>query len=283
MSTPTQTSHSQSGDVSGWRRWVVYVVLTLVFAAACIALGVWQFDRRAQTITEIRRIENNYSATAIPIEDVLGGGQTFDSAQSWRPVRISGTYRPQDQMLVRNRTSDSGTGYEILTPLVTANGSVFIVDRGWIGRNESGDGPGAIPAPPAGDVQVVARLRPSEHSPLGQSIAGNLAPTIDVPLLTQHWGVPVYPDVYGLLVSENPSAQAGEPLAKPSTSEGNHLSYAFQWLAFAVLGFIALAWGIRREKKIRQSEPTQPTTKPLRRASDANVEDDIVDAAIRYR
>jgi cytochrome oxidase assembly protein ShyY1 len=257
-------------------------VLTVVFAGACIGLGVWQFDRRAQTVSEINLIQKNYSATAVPIDDLLGGGQAFDDIHSWRPVLVRGTYRPQDQMLVRNRTSDSGPGYEILTPLVTANGRIFVIDRGWIGRNESGDGPAAVPSPPTGDVLVVARLRPSERTPLGQSIAGNLAPTVDVPLLGQHWGLRTYPDVYGLLVSENPPSASGLPPAMPSTSEGNHLSYAFQWLAFAVLGVVALVWGIRRERRIRFGGKSRVTKKRVRRISDAHVEDEIVDGAIRH-
>ena len=78
-------------------------------------------------------------------------------------------------------------------------------------------------------------------------------------------------------LAESPAAPAGAPLAKPSTSEGNHLSYAFQWMAFAILGVVALLWAIRRERRIRAGTPA-PTKRPSQgRVDDSAAEDELVE------
>jgi len=64
--------------------------------------------------------------------------------------------------------------------------------------------------------------------------------------------------------------------------EGNHLSYAVQWIIFAVMGFFALFWAIRQEQEYRRMEkdPTYIPRSARRKANlDARVEDEILDRA----
>ncbi|MDQ1548495.1 MAG: hypothetical protein QOD27_153, partial [Microbacteriaceae bacterium] len=78
-------------------------------------------------------------------------------------------------------------------------------------------------------------------------------------------------------------------VAKPVPDEGPHLSYAFQWVAFAVMGFFGLGWAIRQEYRIRNSDdPEERKRAAARRVkaaakprSDAEVEDEILDARAR--
>ena len=75
-------------------------------------------------------------------------------------------------------------------------------------------------------------------------------------------------------------------LPKPALDEGPHLSYAFQWLVFAILGFVALAWAVRQEyRNLNADDPAERERAEARRArklarpSDAQVEDELVDRA----
>ncbi len=270
-----------SSEFTGWRRWVGYVILTVIFGIACVGLGMWQLNRRAEAVAEITRIQNNFGAAPVALSELVPRLDSEDPDLTWHPVIVTGTYLVEDQVLVRNRSSEQGPGFEILTPLLMTDGSVFVVDRGWIDKNETGDGPAAIPEPPEGEVTVTARLRGSEGSVPGQSATGNLVPTIDLAVLSERWDVPLYTGMFGELVSETPPGQVGAPPAKPSMSEGNHLSYAFQWMAFAILGVVALIWGVRREQKIRQGSSAQEeiTKRRRRRNSDIDsaTEDQLVD------
>ena len=270
-----------SSEFTGWRRWVGYVILTVIFGIACVGLGMWQLNRRAEAVAEITRIQNNFDAAPVALSELVPRLDSEDPDLTWHPVIVTGTYLVEDQVLVRNRSSEQGPGFEILTPLLMTDGSVFVVDRGWIDKNETGDGPAAIPEPPEGEVTVTARLRGSEGSVPGQSATGNLVPTIDLAVLSERWDVPLYTGMFGELVSETPPGQAGAPPAKPSMSEGNHLSYAFQWMAFAILGVVALIWGVRRERRIRHGTPPDSSSDKRGRNHgrdiDSVTEDQLVD------
>ena len=264
-------------EVSGWRRWFAYAALTAIFGTACVGLGIWQLDRREETLAEITKVKANYDAAPVALEELVPTPGSADPEAEWRPVVVEGTYSVADQVLVRNRSSEQGPGFEILTPLVTDDGTVFVVDRGWIDKDDTGTGPTAVPAPPEGSVLVTARLRTGERSIPGQTASGNLVPTIELSALASRWNVPVYTGVYGQLISENPATPAGAPLSKPSTSEGNHLSYAFQWMAFAILGIVALLWAVRRERRIRAGSPVTSKRPSRGRVDDSAAEDELVE------
>jgi len=271
------TGTETSAEVSGWSRWITYVALTAIFGASCVGLGIWQLNRRAETVSEISRVQANYDAAPVALTDLVASRERPDPEAEWRPVLVDGTYVAADQVLVRNRTSEQGPGFEILTPLVTEDGSVLVVDRGWVDKNATGTGPAAVPSPPQGVVRVIARLRTGERSIPGQSASANLVPTIELGTLAERWGASVYTNFYGELMSESPAAPAGAPLAKPSLSEGNHLSYAFQWMAFAILGIIALLWAVRRERRIRSGVPLRMKRPSRARTDDADAEDELIE------
>ncbi len=49
------------------RRWLGYLALAIVFAIVCVSLGFWQLARRAEATERIQRVEDNWSAEAIPV------------------------------------------------------------------------------------------------------------------------------------------------------------------------------------------------------------------------
>jgi hypothetical protein len=62
--------------------------------------------------------------------------------------------------------------------------------------------------------------------------------------------------------------------------EGNHLSYAVQWILFALMGFYALFWAIRQEREYRRLErdPTYvPKSLRNRKVTDGDIEDRLLD------
>jgi cytochrome oxidase assembly protein ShyY1 len=88
---------------------------------------------------------------------------------------------------------------------------------------------------------------------------------------------------YLRMVSESPAESPNpQPLSRPVLDEGNHLSYAVQWIIFAVLGFYALFWAIRQEREYRRMEkdPNYIPRSARKKANvDSSVEDEILDRA----
>lgn len=277
--------------MKGWRfalerRWLGYLAAAVIFAIACVGLANWQLARRNEALTEIERVDVNWESTPRPLTEVLPKLTSFSDSDKWMPVTMSGRYLIADQLLVRGRPLDGNAGFEVLVPLELADGSVFIVDRGWLPAGSEQDAPDSIPAAPAGQVTVVVRLKAGEPTVLGRSAPAGQIATIYLPDIAQRVSGPIYTGAYGLLASETPApATRPSAVSKPIPDEGPHLSYAFQWVAFALMGFFGLGWAIRQEYRIRNSEDPEQRKRAdarrrkaeLRPKTDAEVEDEILD------
>lgn len=268
------------------KRWLTYLLLTALFAGACVALSTWQFARRDEARQEIERVLANYNAQPIPLTAALPALDEFNEDDKWIPVVVKGKYLVDDQLVVRSRPREQVAGVEVLTPLQTSDGSIFIVDRGWLPANENPEEPYILPEPPTGDVNVVARLKASEPSIPGRGMSDDQLATIELPLIQEVLGSPTYTGAYGLLESETPAPVESAPLPalKPSLDEGAHLSYALQWIMFGILAFIGLGWAVRNELRIRNSETEEGKAKLAAQAkkrafkpSEEDIEDAILD------
>jgi MYXO-CTERM domain-containing protein len=243
------------------RETIALWALAVVFATACVLLGRWQLDRYEDKSARKQLVTRNYDTAPVPLAQVLASPDAaFDPADQWRQVRVSGTYDAAGTTLVRNRPRrGSGAtaefGYEVVVPLRLADGSALLVDRGWLpsgsGSGDPGQAPDAVPPPPGGRVEVVARLRPSEPARSGRLPQGQ-ALSVTVPGIGARLGYPVH-GAYGVLVQETPATQpAPAPLDPPvlDGGEGINASYAVQWGLFALLGLAFPVWVRRRRRTL---------------------------------
>jgi len=276
------------------RRWAGYLALTVVFAIVCSLLGMWQFSRRADARAEIARIDANYDAEPRPLDDVLPADAAWDEAVKWTPVRVTGRYLADEQLLVRNRPYGGQPGFEILTPLRLDDGSTLVVDRGWVPTGSRQDAPDDVPEAPSGEVAAIVRLRAGEP-PVGTGLAAGADDqllSVDLPLVGRRVGDGTRTQAYGQLAAEEDAAgrdveNTALPAARPERDEGPHLSYALQWFVFALLGFVGLGWALRQEyRAINADDPEERerAEERLRRRAarapdDAESEDAILDAA----
>ncbi len=262
-------------------RWSVYVLIAIGFAIACAFLSHWQFERNESRAAQIELVERNYDAPAVPLGNLIGPDDVLDPQDEWHPVVLRGEYLADEQLLVRNRPHGGTSAFEVLVPFRDVDGRVFIVDRGWVPPGE-GEAPDAVPAPPQGEVEVTVRLRTGEQVPAsGRGAPEGQVPTINLPTIADLVGGDVLTAAYGQLVSEDP---AGAPLGgfeSPTDDPGPHLSYAIQWILFALMGFIFIVYIIRTEivKHREEAEGVpQPVRASRRRDRDADVEDELLDA-----
>lgn len=266
---------------TGVRRWGAYLALVVVFAVACGLLSWWQWARRAEAVAGIERVEQNYDAPPADIRDVLPEFDSWTDDDEWQPVQMTGTYLADAQLLVRNRPHNGASGFEVLVPFRLDGGGIVVVDRGWLPVGSSIEAPDAVPAPPAGEVTIVARLKPGEPELPGRSAPEGQLATIHLPSVAELTGADTYVGAYGLLASEDPAPADSRPAAtaKPEADEGPHLSYALQWIAFGILAFVGLVWAYRRERRIAAlpAEEQAAARAPKRRSADSDYEDAVLD------
>ncbi|MDQ1177676.1 SURF1 family protein [Microbacterium sp. SORGH_AS_0421] len=236
-------------------RWAIYVGIAILFAIACGFLSNWQFSRNAERSEQLQLVADNYDATPVPLAELLAPGAEMKPGDEWRPVRMQGQYVADEQLLVRNRAHGGSAAFEQLVPFRLDDGRTFLVDRGWLPPGNQQSEPDDIPAPPSGDVTVEVRLRPEEAAPTsGRTAEAGQVPTINLGLVEEQAG-PIEQGAYGLLMSESPApATAPAPVDPPSNDPGPYLSYAVQWILFAVMGFGFITYVIINERKLRREE-----------------------------
>lgn len=250
-------------DVLRQPRWLLYLVLAVVFGVITALLGMWQYDRHQDRVERRDVIEANYFGEPQPLAEVLERGTTLAPGDQWSRVVVSGVYAAEDQHLVRNRPYQRVFGYEVLVPLVLDDGQVLTVDRGWVQNAPTASEIPDVPAPPPGQVQVQGWLRPSEPD-LGRDLpAGQLA-SIDLPRLSAAIDEPLV-GAYLVLESETPApAERPAALEPPDTGLRSHFAYALQWWMTVPVGLILVLVMARREAQDRaglapdRTAPTRP-------------------------
>lgn len=290
--TQTGTRPSNSNTRQGWkfllsRRWLSYFILLVVFAIACGFLSHWQFERRDEKVAENELVTAHFDADPQPLDEVLPTLDAYDPNQEWTVVEMTGHYLAEDQLLARARPFDGQPGFEILTPFETTSGEVFIVNRGWIPTGNEQDSPDSVPEAPSGELTVTARLKPGEREIPGRTAPEGQIATIHLPTFAEELGTDrTYTGAYGLLRSESADAETGQLTPKPELTEGNHLSYAFQWIIFAVIAAVGLVYGLREEFLERNEDDPRVLAASARaeerrrnrgRKTDAEIEDELLD------
>jgi cytochrome oxidase assembly protein ShyY1 len=265
--------------VKPWIRWTGWFLVACTFALACVGLASWQIERRSEAVSKIERVASNYDLEKVSFEEVSSLSGDSVVAYEWRKVELSGSYVADDTLLVRNRAIAGQPGFVQLVPFFLETGETVLVERGWIAA-DSDLNPSNTFLPSESVKSLVARVRLGETIPNRESPTGQLT-SINLPEIEKIFSFVVEKDFYLRMVSESPSESSyPQPLSRPVLDEGNHLSYAVQWIIFAVMGFFGLFWAIRQEQEFRRMEK-DPTYVPrsLRRKAneDSNVEDEILD------
>ena len=251
-------------DYSFARRpiWIASHVFVLLCVLAFVRLGLWQLDRLHGRRDANALIEARMDAAPEPFDQVVPGGATADEARdaTFRTVTVTGTYRSDQQVLVRNRTNEGGPGFWVITPLTATSGTTVAVNRGWVPlpMGEAAD-PGPF-APPSGTVTVTGLVRDSERRE-GLGVAdpdqGTLAvlSRVDVERLGQQVPEPLAP-VWVQLTAQDPAQAAGVPvpIARPVLDDGSHLNYTGQWFIFATLTVIVYPLLLRRVARTKAGQ-----------------------------
>jgi cytochrome oxidase assembly protein ShyY1 len=260
----------------------------LVFAFACFyLLSPWQFSRNSEREAQNSAVQASMTAEPKPLDTVLAPGVAPNEHTEWTRVTITGTYLPQDEVVARLRTVLGEPAYEVLTPMRTTTGEVVLIDRGYVQPGEHN----AVPpyaAPPAGVVEVVARVRQDETDAKNRdafadpSTGGKLQSyDVDSRVVARSSGLPIRPG-YFQLDQNTPGVLNALPL--PQLDSGPFFSYALQWIAFGVMALGGLAYFTVRELKpggvLAEMGERQKEKRARRRKSVAQIlaEDEATDA-----
>jgi cytochrome oxidase assembly protein ShyY1 len=230
-------------------RWLGLAALSIVLATVMVGLGDWQLHRYHERAAINARIDAGSSGPSRPISSVLPAptgrvGRAPSAAVEWTRVQLTGQYDQSHEFLARGRTVDGSVGFEVLTPLLLADGSAVLVDRGWLAPPPGGAlVEPAVPAAPTGDVTVVGPLRRPESGadkPIRHSVRRISPATLGLPY-------PVYGG-YVMLDEQTPKADSRfTPVPSDHENAWQNAGYVVQWWAFAALTLFGYGYLARRE------------------------------------
>ncbi len=238
-------------------RWIAFHLLVAGAIVLMINLGFWQLRRLDERQAFNDEVASRIDVPPQPLDSVLGP-DTDPETVEWRSVLAEGTYLPDEELVVVNRSQGGAAGELVVTPFALADGRILLVERGFVPLDTD------RAAAPAGDVDVVGRLRPSQERRRGQlsdPADGDLTEVqrVDIDRLAGQLAGPVVP-MYVELTESSP-AEPGPyptPVALPELGEGPHLSYAVQWFIFSLCVAVGWVLAVRHSIKSRASSPAPP-------------------------
>ncbi len=225
--------------------WLLLALVVVSFAAACFTLlAPWQFQRHEDRKATNAAVAASFDAAPVPLAGVEPGPRS-----EWRRVTLTGSYLPEAEALARLRTVQGAAAFEVLTPFRLTDGSVVLVDRGFVRPVEGVRVPG-FDAAPAGEVDLSARVRTgetnSQNRPAFDEDGRRQVYSIDPATVGAAAGLDIRPG-YLQLEAGSPGVLGALPL--PQLEAGPFLSYALQWIAFGAMTLLGLVYFTWREVK----------------------------------
>ena len=110
---------------------VVLAVCAVLAFAGFFALGTWQVERRAWKLDLIARVDQRVHAPAAEPPARAAWPQVNAADDEYRHVRVAGIFLHDKETLTQASTR-LGAGFWVLTPLQTADGTVVLVNRGFL-------------------------------------------------------------------------------------------------------------------------------------------------------
>jgi cytochrome oxidase assembly protein ShyY1 len=247
--------------VFSWRWIRLHVLVWLVLIPAFIGLGLWQQSRYHERSAQNVVLRAAMHGAPVPLDTIDAVGATVPKSNRWKQVIATGVYDTGHQFLARNHQQNGNPGFYVITPLVAADGTAVLVNRGWIpadGANAQATPP--IPAAPTGPVTVTARLQMTETKAstgikdVTAGLPAGQISLVNTEALTATTGLKLRGGYVERISSSPADAASISLLGEPSLDEGPYLAYWFQWWLFAAIAVGAWVVIIRREAQHRVAE-----------------------------
>jgi surfeit locus 1 family protein len=212
--------------------------MTALALALLVSLGNWQMRRLAWKEGLIAGIAERKDAPPVPVSEVEWRARAGGDVEYTR-VKAMGRLQNDKELHLYAFDEGSGPGYHVITPLLQADGSVVLVNRGFVPQDLK-DSARRQAGQLAGDVEIIGLVRRPETQ-------GAFVPDNDVGRNTWYWRdldgmaaaalapnpprtVPFFIDA-----AADPPNPGGWPKGGVTRLElpNRHLEYALTWYGLA--------------------------------------------------
>lgn len=235
---------------------VFLTAFTLAGLALLIGLGMWQLKRLAWKEGLIAEIETRAKGAPITLPEAIAAAEDGRDPSYYR-VRVEGRFDHAKELYLFAVTDDA-VGWHVITPFTTAEGTVVLVDRGFVPdnlRDPAVRAEGQVEGP----VTVTGLVRVPETQ-------GAFVPDNEIPTNRWFWrDLPgmeraIYPGnapslAPFFLEAEKSDLPGGWPAGGQTRLElpNNHLQYAITW--FLLAGALVVIYVVYVRSAYRRERP----------------------------
>lgn len=226
-------------------RWIAMLVLCLVVAGIFAWLGQWQLARAVDTDPR----EEGATEQVMPLADVVAPGSYLTDPLVGQRISVSGSFVPEDFIVVESRFNDGVEGYWVTAQLRATDPSASLaLAVGWAATREQADDVAAAlseTTDPNQSVEVVGRLI-ADEGPVPPPRTDPWAMTRMSPAaLLSRWHDIDGADVYRQFVVIDDPLGGLDDIVSPAPDAGSTINwlnifYAAEWVIFA--GFAFYLW-----------------------------------------
>ena len=226
-------------------------VVTLVSIAIFVSLGFWQVSRLHEKEAHVAQMTEHMTQKPVALEELLKSGEPMEKLDYYSVI-ISGSLMPEKSLKLSAQAHEGKLGYHLIVPLQLSQGSVILVDLGWVNQKHTIDLHSQ-----SGVIQIQGyikkALKPNRFTPDNDFKTGEIF-SIEPQELAKHLEIntllPFY--VVATQTISNPDlvANTGEVVV-----QNYHLSYALTWFSLAVVWAALFVLYVR--KKITRSNSTE--------------------------
>jgi cytochrome oxidase assembly protein ShyY1 len=217
------------------RRWLSFTAVVIIVIIAFGLLSRWQWSR-----AEEKQVLNSSMVSARDRDPVIPA----NAATEWTPVRITGSYDSTNEVVVRKRPQETVNGFWVMTPLNSADGTVW-VNRGWLRADGNATTYPDVPSAPAGEVTVTGLWRDWQQARTTSGLPPGMISDVDPDVLP----VPTPLDGFVQLTESQPEQTGLAATQLPEIDDVQNISYAVQWILFAVVCIGGWFFFLRREAR----------------------------------
>ena len=220
-------------------------IFVLFFLPVLLLLGSWQISRGMDK-QEIWNLNNlNKSLPVISEEEVLS--LSFDNAV-YRSIFLDGRFGDESYLL-DNRLYKQEAGYEVFSVFKTENDRTYLVNRGWVSKEEFNDQDALIKS----RITIEGIYSPFRRFGLNLSNENSITgwPKKVQELTYEQAALEIGAEVEEAVIQLSAgSVGAYEPIWLPAEFKpSRHYGYAVQWFGLAlVLAVSYIYFGLKREK-----------------------------------
>lgn len=223
-------------------------VLSFIVVSLFVRLGFWQLERAAQKQAMLN------AESTMAHKEIFQWNENQALPEQYQRIEINGHFLSH-VFLLDNQHQQHQFGFDVLSPLVLGNGSIILVDRGWIaGDNTRRTFPKITSPSGALHIQGSVYYPSNKQWVLGPSVEkkGNeltILEQLDSKIPSQLLQKNVYPFIIRLDEKANFGFVRNWPIV--SMPAERHIAYAWQWFAMALVVFIIfIALNLKKNEEI---------------------------------